>query len=64
MIGDAKKRLSDKVLLNEFSASGNFVNRFTALYPNCVQSVVNHMPIFPIEMLDDIVLTLVVLAVG
>ena len=43
----------DKVLLNGFSASGSFVNRFTALYPELVKAVaaggVNSMPILPLE---------------
>jgi hypothetical protein len=60
MIDDAKKVLYDKnikveekVLMNGFSASGNFVNRFTALHPHIVKAVaaggVNCMPILPVE---------------
>jgi hypothetical protein len=44
---------AEKVLLNGFSASGSFVNRFTALYPEHVQAVaaggVNAMPILPLK---------------
>lgn len=58
MIADAKMllagkdiRVEDKVLLNGFSASGSFVNRFAALYPESVAAVaaggVNSMTILP-----------------
>lgn len=63
MIEDSKFRLkeygihiSDEVLLNGFSASGSFVNRFTAIHPERVKAVVaggvNCMPILPLETLD------------
>lgn len=62
MINDAKTQLQgkghlieEKVLLNGFSASGSFVNRFTALHPYLVQAVasggVNCMPILPTNKL-------------
>lgn len=45
--------LNDKIMLNGFSATGNFVNRFTALHPDKVQSVsagaFNGTAILPIE---------------
>jgi hypothetical protein len=48
--------VNDKVLMNGFSASGSFVNRFTALHPQLVQAVaaggVNCMPILPTEHWD------------
>ena len=58
MISDSKQRLKDKnidvqdkVFINGFSASGSFVNRFTALHPEIVQAVaaggINCMPIIP-----------------
>ncbi|MBE5994161.1 MAG: hypothetical protein E7247_17445 [Paenibacillaceae bacterium] len=60
MIDDAKMYLDahnihmkDKVLLNGFSASGSFVNRFTALYPQRVAAVaaggINGMAILPVK---------------
>lgn len=60
MVADAKDRLaespypvSDRIIMNGFSASGLFANRFTALHPDRVQSVtaggVNGMPILPIS---------------
>ena len=60
MIDDAKMYLdarnihiNDKVLLNGFSASGSFVNRFTALYPQRVAAVaaggINGMAILPVK---------------
>lgn len=62
MIDDAKTYLNshdihvkDKVLLNGFSASGSFVNRFTALYPERVAAVaaggINGMAILPVEII-------------
>lgn len=45
-----------RVLLNGFSASGNFVNRFAALHPERVKAVasggVNGMPILPLAELE------------
>lgn len=63
MIGDAGNVLKDKnivvnekVLLNGFSASGSFVNRFTALYPEKVAGTaaggINSMAILPVENLN------------
>ena len=47
-----------KVLMNGFSASGNFVNRFAALHPEAVRAVaaggVNGLPIFPLETYQDV----------
>jgi hypothetical protein len=47
--------VASKVLLNGYSASGNFVNRFTAIHPGRVQAVasggVNCMPILPTNTL-------------
>ncbi len=49
--------VSEKVLLNGFSASASFVNRFTALHPGTVQAVaaggINCMPILPTEQWDS-----------
>lgn len=46
-------KISDKVLMTGFSASGNFVNRFAAIHPKRVKGVaaggINCMPILPIE---------------
>ena len=64
MIDDAKTRLTEKgckmkekIFMNGFSASGSFVNRFTALYPQMVKAAaaggVNSMPILPLENLED-----------
>ncbi len=63
MIDDAKTYLNshniqvkDKVLLNGFSASGSYVNRFTALYPERVAAVaaggINGMAILPVENIN------------
>lgn len=45
--------VDERVLMNGFSASGSFVNRFTALHPERVRAVaaggVNAMPILPLE---------------
>lgn len=62
MVDDAYTRLEEQeypvasdrgIMLNGFSASGNFVERFAALHPEEVLSVtaggVNGMPILPIE---------------
>lgn len=47
-----------KVLMNGFSASGNFVNRFVAIHPEAVRAVaaggVNGLPIFPLETYQDV----------
>lgn len=60
MVADARDRVrdtgqevADGILLNGFSASGNFVDRFAALHPDEVIAVsaggVNGMPILPIK---------------
>jgi hypothetical protein len=59
MVEDAKQQLGDwgtlhdQIIMNGFSASGNFVNRFAALQPDSVLSVtaggVNGMAILPLE---------------
>lgn len=47
-----------KILMNGFSASGTFVNRFAALHPDLVQAVasggINSMPILPLYETDGI----------
>ena len=49
-------QVQDTILMNGFSASGNFVNRFAALHPQLVHAVaagaVNGLPIFPLIELD------------
>jgi PGF-CTERM protein len=63
MVEDARERLAaqsyptaDGLLLTGFSASGNFVDRFTMLHPDRVLSVtaggLNGMPILPLEEAD------------
>jgi hypothetical protein len=63
MVEDARSRLADRdyqtadgLLLAGFSASGNFVDRFTVLHPDEVLSVtaggLNGMPILPLEEAD------------
>ncbi|MBF4691543.1 hypothetical protein ISU02_00355 [Fusibacter sp. Q10-2] len=67
MIQDAKRVLeekgvevSDKVIMDGFSASANFTNRFAVLHPNVVRAVstggVNSMPIIPLETLNGVTL--------
>jgi hypothetical protein len=62
MIKDAKKHLlklniktQDKILMNGFSASGTFANRFTLIHPEIVAGVacggINAFPILPIRTL-------------
>jgi len=59
MVEDAKERLSDtaysfsdQIIMNGFSASGNFVDRFTVLHPDRVLSVtaggLNGMTVLPL----------------
>ena len=49
-------QVQDTILMDGFSASGNFVNRFAALHPQLVRAVaaggVNGLPIFPVVELD------------
>lgn len=61
MVDHANERLADggldeKILLNGFSASGNFVDRFTVLHPDRVLSVtaggLNGMALLPTEEYD------------
>ncbi len=53
--------IKERVLMNGFSASGTFANRFAALHPNRVRAVasggVNAMPIVPLESKDGEELT-------
>ncbi|GAA0541477.1 PKD domain-containing protein [Halorubrum ejinorense] len=64
MADDARQRLSDQsypvddqLMLNGFSAAGNFVDRFTVLHPERVRSVtaggLNGTAILPLEEADD-----------
>lgn len=50
-LSNASVETTGTILLNGFSASGNFVNRFTALHPDLVDSVtaggINGTPILP-----------------
>jgi hypothetical protein len=63
MVEDARDRLAAReypvaegIMLNGFSASGNFVDRFTVLHPDRVRSVtaggLNGMAILPLEEAD------------
>lgn len=66
MVEDAQERLMEQeypvktgendLILNGFSASGNFVDRFTLLHPDRVNSVtaggLNGMPLLPMEEVD------------
>lgn len=56
VLADKNIHIEDKILLNGFSASGSFANRFTALYPEKVAGVaaggLNSMAILPIENID------------
>ncbi len=65
MIEDAKDKLKnrnieirEKVFLYGFSASGNFVNRFSIIHPKVVKAVtaggVNGMPILPIKEINGL----------
>lgn len=60
MVEDAQRRLAeqsypvaDDIIMNGFSASGNFVDRFTVLHPEWVRSVtaggLNGMALLPLE---------------
>lgn len=53
VLADRNIQTKDKILLNGFSASGSFVNRFTALYPEMVAGTaaggINSMAILPME---------------
>lgn len=56
ILADKNIQLEDKILLNGFSASGSFANRFTALYPEKIAGVaaggINGMAILPIENMN------------
>jgi hypothetical protein len=63
MVDDARDRLDDEgypvaegLLLNGFSASGNFVERFASLHPDEVIAVtaggINGMPLLPLDRAD------------
>lgn len=63
MVEDAQQRLADMsypvaddIMLNGFSASGNFVDRFTVLHPDRVKSVtaggLNGMAVLPLSEMD------------
>jgi hypothetical protein len=65
MVDDARERLAQqgytidkKILLNGFSASGNFVNRFTLLHPERVLAVacggINGLLMLPLHQLADV----------
>lgn len=53
LLADLSYPVADDILLNGFSASGNFVNRFAALHPDSVRSLtaggINGTPILPLE---------------
>lgn len=55
-LADTQYSFNDQLILNGFSASGNFVDRFTVLHPGRVLSVtaggLNGMPLLPQEELD------------
>lgn len=64
MIKHAKSQLrkmnvliNDKILLNGFSASGTFANRFTLLHPDMVAGVacggINGIPILPVKNIES-----------
>lgn len=57
VLAEKNIKVKDKVLLNGFSASGSFANRFTCLYPELVAGVaaggVNGMAILPLEQWND-----------
>jgi len=65
MIEDARLQLEEKdvyiaeqVIMDGYSASGSFTNRFAALHPELLIAVstggVNSMPIIPLESIDEI----------
>lgn len=57
VLADKNIKVKDKILLNGFSASGSFANRFTCLYPELVAGVaaggINGMAILPMEHWND-----------
>lgn len=58
LLADKGIQIQDKILMNGFSASGSFVNRFTALYPEKVAAVaaggINSMVILPVRSMYDL----------
>ena len=56
MLMERDLQVQDRILMDGFSASGTFVNRFAALHPQLVRAVaagaVNGLPIFPLAELD------------
>ena len=56
MLMERDLQVQDTILMDGFSASGTFVNRFAALHPQLVRAVaagaVNGLPIFPLAELD------------
>jgi len=56
VLSDSEYSFTDEIMLNGFSASGNFVDRFTMLHPDRVQSVtaggLNGMALLPLETAD------------
>lgn len=56
VLGDTDYSFSDQLMLNGFSASGNFVDRFAVLHPDRVLSVsaggLNGMALLPLEEAD------------
>jgi predicted esterase len=57
LLAKAGRRFEGEVLMFGFSASGNFVNRFTFLHPERVHAAaaaggLNGMPILPLETLE------------
>ncbi len=56
ILSDSPYSFSDQIMLNGFSASGNFVDRFTVLHPDRVLSVtaggLNGMALLPLKELD------------
>lgn len=56
LLADLSYPVADDVMMNGFSATGNFVNRFAALHPEMVRSLsaggINGTPILPLEQAD------------
>ena len=56
VLSDSEYSFTDEIMLNGFSASGNFVDRFTMLHSDRVQSVtaggLNGMALLPLETAD------------
>ncbi len=54
---DQQVKVKDKVIMDGYSASGNFTNRFVALHPEYIEAVstggVNSMPIIPLKSLNN-----------